>query len=106
MLIEVGDDMHELENNNKPKGKGGFLQYQTKMKYFPKIATDLEGRQYDCNVQTPLSQLKVKGNKSNMKNPQASKFQAEVPHGGIWVKRASTKLDNFSPKMGTDNLQK
>ena len=25
---------------------------------------------------------------------------------GFWVKRASTKLDNFSPKMGTDNLQK
>lgn len=35
-----------------------------------------------------------------------TKVQAEVPHGGIWVKRASTRLDNLSPAMDKSTIPK
>ena len=74
------------------------------MKYFPKIAVDVEGKMQDCNVQTPLTQLKLKGNKGNAKDQRSSKAQAEVPHGGIWVKRASTRMENMTPKVGVESF--
>lgn len=68
------------------------------MKYFPKITSEPNGAKYDCNVQTPLTQLKLKGNKDNKKNLRATFYSTEVPHGGIWVKRNSPDYDFSSPK--------
>ena len=95
MLIESDEEKHLEDSANIERA--GYLKYQKRMKYFPKITTDLEGQHYDCNVQTPLTQLKIKGNKENTKKRTDARERAEVPHGGIWVKRASTRLENFSP---------
>lgn len=56
MLIHSDEEKH-LENTADVQ-RAGYLKYQKRMKYFPKIANDLEGGHLDSNVEAPLTQLK------------------------------------------------
>lgn len=89
----------ELKIDNEQEVSGaGFLNYQKKMKYFPTISEQQDGKQYECNVRTPLTQLNLKGNFQNKRvDPNSKTLQAEVPHAGIWVRRTTTDFYHPSP---------